>query len=279
MSVAPSSMLVRSLPRRAATAAIAVRSPSAPPYQQAATPMPPQANPGRDRYQPGAPTGSAAVPENRTATLVTVRSPRATQPAGGSTVTVGPRRLTRYSCRPSGPCAVTSALSSSPASEHHGLTPVSVTGPPRPPGPAEAVSRCGAASAANTPHVPSGGGAPASARIASASLCASSTRPTVRFCSDTAASTAHRAAVCPLPGGGSRAPYCRAKSRAQPGFSPAARLLATSGTAQPGSSVTVTEHLRGDKRVLLPGQGSLTAAVWSALTSGAGREIEHRAAG
>ena len=170
---------MRSLPRRVAAAAIAVRSPSAPPYQQAATPMPPQAKPGRDRYQPCPPTGSAAVPENRTATLVTVRRPRATQPSGGSTVTVGSRRLTRYSCRPSGPCAVTSALSSSPASEHHGLTPVSVTGPPRPPGPSgppEAVSRCGAASAANTPQVPSGGGAPASARIASASECASSTR-------------------------------------------------------------------------------------------------------
>src|SRR5690242_11998920 len=250
MSVAPSSMLVRSLPRRAATAAIAVRSPSAPPYQQAATPMPPQANPGRDRYQPGAPTGSAAVPENRTATLVTVRSPRATQPAGGSTVTVGPRRLTRYSCLPSGPCAVTRALSSRPASEHHGLTPVSVTGPPGPPGPAEAVSRCGAASAANTPHVPSGGGAPASARIASASECASSTRPAVRFCSDTAASTAHRPAVCPPPGWGSSFPYCPARSRAQPGSSPAALLRATSGIAQPGRSRTVIEHLRGEEGAL-----------------------------
>ena len=165
--------------------------------------MPPQANPGRVRYQPGAPTGCAGVPLKRTATLVTVRSPLATQPSGGSTVTVGSRKLTWYSCRPSEPCAVTSALSSCPASEHHGLTPASTAPSPRPTGSAsswDAVSRWGAASAANTPQVPSGAGAPASARIASASLCASSTRATVRFRSATAARTAHRRAVCPPPG-------------------------------------------------------------------------------
>ena len=47
-SVSPSSMAVSSLSRFAAVAAMAVRKPSAPPSQQAATPMPPQANPGRE---------------------------------------------------------------------------------------------------------------------------------------------------------------------------------------------------------------------------------------
>lgn len=61
-------------------------------------------------------------------------------------------------------------------------------------------------SAANTPQVPSGTGAPDSARMASASLCASRTLATVRFRSLTAASTAQRDAVPPRPGSGSRLP-------------------------------------------------------------------------
>ncbi len=69
-----------------------------------------------------------------------------------------------------------------------------------------ASSRCPGASAAKTPQVPACAATPASARIARASLCASRTRATVRFCSATALSTAQRLAVCPQPGCGSCMP-------------------------------------------------------------------------
>jgi hypothetical protein len=89
----------RSPPVRAADARCSVSCrPRAPPCQQAATPMPPHANPGLLRYQPGAPTGSAGVASKLTATLVTVRSPRAIQLSGGSARTDGSCRLTRSSC-------------------------------------------------------------------------------------------------------------------------------------------------------------------------------------
>ena len=196
-------MAARSPARPADPRTSVVRRPRAPPCQHAATPIPPHAKPGRVRYQPGAPTGSAGVASNRTGALTTLRSPRATQAPGGCAVTDGWRRLTRNSWRSSLPTwAVTSAASSRAASEHQGLTPVSVTCPPL----SRASSRCGAASAAKTPQVPSGVAAPASLRIARASLCASRTLATVRLCSPAAASTAHRRAVSPQPGCGSSLP-------------------------------------------------------------------------
>jgi hypothetical protein len=127
---------------------------------------PSQAKPARIRYQPGAPTGSAGVPSNPTATLVTVRRPRATQLPGGSAVTDGCRRLAEkltVIARARGH----KAESRRPTSEHHGLMPVRMKRPS-----CSAAAR--GASAAKTPQVPAGAATPASARIASASLCVAS---------------------------------------------------------------------------------------------------------
>ena len=88
--------------------------------------MPPQAKPGRVRYQPSSPTGTAGAAAIATGTLVTALSPRACH-GWSVTVTSGPASRTAKSRRVSGPVqAVTRAWVSSPAREHHGLVPVSV---------------------------------------------------------------------------------------------------------------------------------------------------------
>src|ERR1700728_4329216 len=170
------------------------------------------------------------------AALVTVRRPRATQPSAGSKVTDRCCSGTRKSWRSSPTWAVIRAASSCAASEHHGFTPYKATDPP----PSRASSRCGAASAANTPQVPAGAGSPASPRIASASLCASSPRPTVRFSRLTAASTAQRAAVSPPPGWGNIRPNSSASRSAAAASSPAFCEASTRGSAQPGSRAIIS---------------------------------------
>ena len=125
-------------------------SPTAPPYQQAATPMPPHAKPGRRRYQPSGPTGTAATSTRSIGPDGTSANPRATHPASLVVHTGG--RAGRW--RTAGGhrravCAVIRAWLNRPASEHHGLVPVSShrspfgTASTRTPGP----------SAANTPQV------------------------------------------------------------------------------------------------------------------------------
>ncbi len=132
-------------------------SPTAPPHQHAATPMPPHANPGRRRYQPGAPTSRAVTPSKSTGPLGTSGMPRATQ-ASSCAVTPSCRRSTATRTRSSPACAVTRACDSVEAREHHGFVPVRSAVPSsctvasrRRPGP----------SAAKTPQVePAGAGDP-----------------------------------------------------------------------------------------------------------------------
>ena len=74
-------------------------TPTAPPHQIAATPMPPQAKPERSRYQPGGPTGWAADAVKVTGPLGTRGSPRATHaPSSTATPLAAPSR-TAYSLR------------------------------------------------------------------------------------------------------------------------------------------------------------------------------------
>ena len=85
--------------------------------------MPPQANPGRSRYQPGSPTAVAGTSVKVTVLVVTSRRPRGAH-APGSTSTPPLRRSTANSPggRPS-TAAVTRACETRSASEHQGLTP------------------------------------------------------------------------------------------------------------------------------------------------------------
>src|SRR6478609_3350760 len=102
---------------------------AAPPNQTAATPIPPQANPGRSKYQPGSPTGSAGTSSKVTVLVVMSRSPRGTH-APASTATPG--RPSATANKPGGEPsteAVTSACETRSASEHQGFVPDSCQPP------------------------------------------------------------------------------------------------------------------------------------------------------
>src|SRR6478609_2520760 len=99
-------------------------TPTAPPYQIAATPIAPQANPGRSRYQPVGPTGAASASSKVTGPLVTSERPRANQAVGSTATPFAGPSGTAYNRRVVLPSqAVTSACERVPASEHHGLVP------------------------------------------------------------------------------------------------------------------------------------------------------------
>ena len=67
---------------RARRATIRRATPTAPPNQTAATPIPPHAKPGRSRYHPGRPTGVAGASSKSTAGARTSASPRDAQAPG-----------------------------------------------------------------------------------------------------------------------------------------------------------------------------------------------------
>ena len=99
--------------------------PTAPPYQHAATPMPPQAKPGRRRYQPSGPPESAGQSVRSIGPDGTSASPLATHPSSVA-CTPAPRRSMANNRRVPLPVwAVISAWLSRAASEHQGLVPFS----------------------------------------------------------------------------------------------------------------------------------------------------------
>ena len=98
--------------------------PTAPPNQQAATPIPPHAKPARRRYQSVPPTSTAGTRSRCTGALsICARPMLAHFPFSGCTP--GMRKFTAKACHPSGTWAVMMAWSTSPAKEHHALVPLS----------------------------------------------------------------------------------------------------------------------------------------------------------
>jgi hypothetical protein len=200
--------------------------------------MPPQLNPGRVRYQSSAPTGSAGTATKSTGPLGTWVRPVATQ-APSCTVTPGAVRSTANNRRRAGTapagvvCAVTRARSSEPASEHQGFVPSNC----QPAAPRVALTRCPEPSAANTPQLAelaAAGAASAWARIARASVCASSTRAAVRSAAATVARASKSSRVRPVPGCGNSAAVPTAKSRARPASPSTAQAAAANPSRASG---------------------------------------------
>ena len=265
LSVSPrwaSAIWSGSRPLSAAAASAELKSratATAPPNQQAATPMPPQAKPGRWKYHPGPPTGTALTPSKCTVPLGISRRPRLVH-CGVSQETPGACRLTAKAALPpdSVPgvvpavvpavdpalppppraiCAVTTAPSSWAASEHQGLEPFRTYAPAPS---ATASSRSPGPSAANTPQAASAAlrhrWAPAWDRMATASRCGSSTRPAATSTAVTDASSSHSRAVLPSPGRGAVRPMSRARASSA-GTSPAAsRTEPSNGAMAPSWS-------------------------------------------
>ena len=228
--------------REVAAARSVRKSPTAPPNQQAATPIPPQANPGRCRYQSVPPAGVATACWKDTGPLGTPARPRLIHSAG-STVTAGCVRSTANARRPPSTCAVTTAWSSSAAKEHHGLVPDKSQAPPSLLGLAS--NRVPDDSAAKTPHVvPAVRCTPACARMAAASRCGSTARAAVRSSAASAARNSHRARVLPVPGTGVGSGAARRIGSRRSG-SPAHReASANKGPAAPHSSWSCCRTLK-----------------------------------
>lgn len=104
--------------------------PRAPPSQQAATPMPPCANPGLRTYASTPPTGTAGTPVNRTSGVSLPAMPIACQvPGTGAYPGTSVERAN--SRRPSSVSAVTSACVQLWAPEQYGSPRPGASGRPR----------------------------------------------------------------------------------------------------------------------------------------------------
>ena len=95
---------------------------TAPPNQQAATPIPPQAKPGAGEVPVRSADGAPRHVEQAIRTARDLGQPDATCHARGATLIPGAERSTSNRPRPpSGRCAVISARSTRSAREHHGF--------------------------------------------------------------------------------------------------------------------------------------------------------------
>ncbi len=222
-----------------AAASIRRATPTAPPYQTAATPRPPQAKPGRSRYQPASPTTPAGTASRSSGPESTSARPRATQ-VPATAATPGWCRSTSKSRRSSPTQALMRARSRWPASEHQCLRPESVHAVP----PWVPCSGVPGPSAAYTPQAPGAGSMPAWPRIARASRCGSSTRATVRSVAPSVASADQRWDVEPAAGSGSVTPTSEASTIAAGTSAAAARARsardASASRRSSGRSVSST---------------------------------------
>ena len=221
--------------------------PSRPPNQQAATPIPPQAKPGRSRYQLSAPTGTAAAASNtigvdttcgeaasdpgsalgadlRSAQIDSEKSPAVLGVRGDQGMAEAAGQRTPWFGAGQRPTVVVRG--------RHRVHPhTGALGREHPPG--RAVSR-----RRGSPGVGSSRPRPASARMASASRCASATRPAVRSAAEISVSNRQRRGVPPEPGCGTSVPSRVASSSAAAASPRTCRAASTHGSIDRSSRLT-----------------------------------------
>jgi hypothetical protein len=164
--------------------------------------------------------------------------PTATQLPGTGTTSL---TSTANSRRPSAARALTSARSSTKAPEHQALRPRNT----QPSFVRSASTRAEGGSAAHTPQSPSGAGASRSARIATASQCASARRPRTKSTAESSASACQRCNVRPEPGSGRSSTPTRNAARSS---SPTEALV--TGNRTPASQADKGTHTRATSRAV-----------------------------